>query len=127
MHTYSNIHRARDVAETLQACFDAIPPEPISSESSGRSIADNLTKHALLTYGGDFGHWRPLPAGMYLPITSIAHFIAVVEYLCDVTISAATAEMVVAHLRIKADVAANLARLRLSARGVELAGDEYRE
>lgn len=124
MQAYSNLHRSRDVAETLLALFEATPPEPISSESTGRQIADTLTKHALLTYGGEFGQWRPIPAGLFLPIESITHLVAAVEYLTDVSISATTGEMVAAHLRVKADVAANLARLKLCAHGVELVGDE---
>ena len=127
MHTYSNIHRARDVAETLLALFEATPPDPITPESTGRQIADCLSKHGLLTFGGAYGSWRPLPAGLFRPIESITHLIAAIEYLTDVTVSAATAEIVAAHLKVEADVAANLARLRLSARGVELAGDEYQE
>ena len=127
MHTYSNIHRARDVADILLTLWETTPPEPISSASGGRQIADCLIKRGLLDSGGDLGQWRPIPAGLFLPIQSITHLIAVVEYLTDVTVSAATADLVVAHLRVKADVAANLARLRLSARGVELAGAEYAE
>ena len=127
MTAYSNLHRARDVAETLLALFEATPPDPITPDSTGRQTADCLSKHGLLTFGGAYGSWRPLPAGLFLPIDSIPHLVAVIEYLSDVTVSAATAEMVAAHLKVKADVAANLTRLRLSARGVELAGSEYQE
>ena len=127
MQAYSNTHRARDVADILLTLWETTPPEPISSASGGRQIADCLTKRGLLDSGGDLGQWRPIPAGLFRPIESITHLIAAIEYLTDITVSAATAEMVAAHLKVKADVAANLARLRLSAHGVELAGDEYEE
>lgn len=124
MQAYTDLHRARDVAETLLALFEATPPEPISSDSTGRQITDCLSKHGLLTYGGELGQWRPIPAGLYMPIESILHLIAVIEYLSDVIVSATTAEMVAAHLRVKADIATNRARLRLCAHGVELVGGE---
>lgn len=59
MQAYTNIHRARDVAETLLALFEATPPDPITPESTGRQIADCLSKHGLLTFGGAYGSWRP--------------------------------------------------------------------
>ena len=124
MHPYSNTHRARDVLETLLAVLETTPPDPITAESTGRQIADTLTKHALLDSGGDFGNWRLIPAGLFQPIESIPHMVAVIEYLCNVTIDRSTAEMVAAHLKVRADVAANLARLKLCAHGVEMAGGE---
>ena len=127
MQAYTNIHRARDVADILQTLWETTPPEPITPESTGRQIADCLSKQGVLDFGGEFGQWRPIAAGLFRPIESITHLIAAIEYLTDVTVSAATAEIVAAHLKVEADVAANLARLRLSARGVELAGDEYQE
>ena len=48
MHTYSNIHRARDVADILLTLWETTPPEPISSASGGRQIADCLIKRGLL-------------------------------------------------------------------------------
>ncbi len=122
--SYTNLHRARDVADTLLALYESTPPEPITAESSGRQIADCLTKHGLLDSGGDFGQWRPVPAGLFSQVQSTTHLIAVVECLAGVTISAATASMVAAHLRVRSDIAANLARLRLSAHGMEKADAE---
>lgn len=124
---YSNVHRARDVAEILLTLWETTPPPAITPESTGRQLAENLTKRALMFPGGDFGRWRPVPAGTTLPVDSIPHMIAVVEYLTDITVSADTASMIAAHLKVMSDVLANRDRLRLSARGVELAGDEYEE